>query len=188
LRRKPLLAVLPWLAAAAVFAQTTPAPAAPPRGMPTGDAERAAMSKLDGMVGRWEGAGWMDMGAGRSAFQGSETVQKKLKGVALLVEGDFTGKVGDGGQEGPVHTTLGVIFFDAKSGKYRFNSWLATGMAGERDLTLTSDGWQWEMQAGPMRIRYTASFAADTWLEIGERSSDGTTWQKFFEMTLKKKP
>jgi len=155
--------------------------------MPTGDAERAAMAKLAYMAGRWEGAGWMDMGGGRNGFQGSETVQLKLKGVALLVEGDFTARLGDR-QEAPVHTTLGVIFFDAKSGKYRFNSWLATGMAGERNLTLTSDGWQWEMQAGPMRIRYTASFAADTWLEIGERSSDGTTWQKFFEMTLKKKP
>ncbi len=186
--RRVLVGLLPWLAAAVVFAQTTPAPQARPRGMPTGDTERAAMAKLDGMVGRWEGGGWMDMGAGRSAFQGSETVQKKLRGVALLVEGDFTGKVGDGGQEAPVHTTLGVIFFDAKSGKYRFNSWLATGMAGERDLTLTSDGWQWEMQAGPMRIRYTARLTPGEWHEIGERSSDGTNWSPFFEMTLKKKP
>jgi hypothetical protein len=25
------------------------------------------------------------------------------------------------------------------------------------------------------------------WFEIGERSADGTTWGKFFEMTLKKR-
>jgi hypothetical protein len=159
-----------------------------PRGIPTGDAERAAMAKLSYMVGRWEGDGWMDMGRGREVFRGSETVQSKLRGVALLVEGDFSGKLGSSEAEGPVHTTLGVIYFDAKSAKYRFDSWLATGMAGERELTPTRDGWQWEIQTPQMRIRYTATFTPEQWFEIGERSADGASWQKFFEMTLRKKP
>jgi hypothetical protein len=140
------------------------------------------------MVGLWAGEGWMDMGSGRRTFRGSETVEKKLNGVALLVEGDFTGKLGSTDQEGPVHTTLGVVYFDARTAKYRFASWLATGQAGERDLTLTADGWRWELQTPQMRIRYTATFTADRWLEVGERSSDGATWQKFMEMTLQRKP
>ncbi len=173
--------------ATALFALAASAIAQAPRGMPTGDAERAAMAKLDYMAGRWEGDGWMDMG-GRHTFRGSETVQRKLRGVALVVEGDFTGKLGTSDVEGPVHTTLGVIYFDGKTSKYRFDSWLATGNFGERDLTLTADGWQWEMQTPQMRIRYTTKFTADQWFEIGERSADGATWQKFFEMTLRKKP
>lgn len=179
--RKPVLAVLLLSAAAVTLAQA-------PRGAPTGDAERAAMAKLDYMAGRWEGEGWMDMGGGRNGFRGSETVQKKLRGVALLVEGDFTGKLGSTGQEGPVHTTLGVISYDARAGKYRLASWLATGNSGTHDLTLTADGWQWELEIPQARIRYTAKFSSDQWLEIGERSSDGTTWNQFFEMTLRKKP
>ncbi len=175
-------------AVSAVSAQTPAPPAAsgPPRGMPTGDAERAAMAKLDMMVGRWEGSGWMDFGSGKNTFQGSETVQKKLRGVALLVEGDFTGKLGSSGQEGPVHTTLGVISYDAKTRTYRFASWLANGSAGERELKLTADGWQWELQTPAGRMRYTTRFTATEWLEIGERTTDGTTWNKFFEMTLRK--
>lgn len=37
-------------------------------------------------------------------------------------------------------------------------------------------------------IRYTMDLTdAGEWHEIGERSSDGTKWEKFFEMTLRKK-
>lgn len=179
--RTSLLAVVLVSVAAATLGQQ-------PRGMPTGDAERAAMAKLDYMAGRWEGEGWMDMGGGRNTFRGSETVQKKARGVALLVEGDFTGKLGSTSEEGPVHTTLGVISYDARAGKYRFASWLATGNSGTHELTLTADGWQWELEVPQMRMRYTAKFTpAGEWIETGERSTDGTTWKQFFQMTLRKK-
>ena len=174
--------------ASAVFLLVCAAAAPAQMQAPTGEAERTAMARLAYMAGRWTGEGWMDMGGGRHAFRGGEVVQSKLRGAVLLVEGDFTGKVGEGGREGPVHTTLGVIFYDARAGKYRFHTWLATGQAGQYELVPKPDGWQWELELPQMRIRYTSKFTAGEWFEIGERSTDGTNWQKFFEMTLRKAP
>lgn len=153
----------------------------------TSPAQRAAMEKLAYMAGDWQGTGWMQMGPGpRSEFRGGEKVQSKLFGLALLVEGAFFAP-DSGGKERPAHTTLGVISYAPAEEKYKFRYWLATGFSGERDLTLTDDGWYWELPAGPgATIRYTMTHEDGTWSEIGERTTDGKTWQKFFEMKLKK--
>ena len=47
----------------------------------------------------------------------------------------------------------------------------------------------WELPAGPgATVRYTMKLADGAWSEIGERTADGgKTWNKFFEMALKKK-
>jgi hypothetical protein len=153
------------------------------QGPPKPEAQIAAMKKLDYMAGVWEGEGWIEMGS-RMTFRGTETVQRKLNGLALLVEGAFVSP-----QNVPVHTTLAVISYDPKTNKYDFDTWLGTGSSGEHELVLLDNGWQWEIHP-PMGgvIRYTMTLTeAGEWLEIGERSKDGTEWKKFFEMKLKKK-
>jgi hypothetical protein len=148
---------------------------------------KAAMSRLQYLAGTWEGEGWMERGPTRHTFRGREVVQAKLDGVALLVEGNFLSKIGDA--EVPVHTTLGVIFHDGETKTYRFHSWLAQGTSGQRELVVESDGWRWEIKGPQGVIRFVMKLTAEGhWLEIGERSSDGQTWAKFFEMTLKKQP
>jgi hypothetical protein len=162
------------------FAQET-RPPGPPRPV----AQIEAMAKLAHMAGEWNGEGWMDMGARRATFRGGERVQSKLDGSVMLVEGSFFSTIGE--REVPVHTTLGVIWFDPASKKYRFNTWLATGTAGQHELELLESGWRWQLETprgGTMR--YTTKLTEDEWLEIGERSTDGSTWTQFFEMKLKK--
>lgn len=158
-------------------------PAAPPRP----EAQLKAIARLDYMVGNWTGEGWIEFGDRRVAFRGSELVQEKLGGTVLLVEGSFFAKIGPDQREVPVHTTLGVISFDPKSQTYRFASWLATGMSGEREIKLIEDGWQWDVKGARGTTRYTLRFADGEWHEIGERSTDGTAWKPFFEMKLRKK-
>ena len=53
---------------------------------------------------------------------------------------------------------------------------------------MTNDGFQWTLPKTRMgAIRYTLHHtAAGAWHEIGETSTDGKTWRKFFEMTLKR--
>ena len=149
----------------------------------------AAMRRLDYMVGTWRGEGWIEMQGARHAFHGQETVQRKLRGVALLVEGDFRARFAGAAEEVPVHTTLGVISFDPRAQAYRFDSWLATGGSGRHELQLTTDGWQWEIEHPQGVVRYRASFTpAGEWREIGERSTDRRSWSRFFEMTLTKVP
>lgn len=147
------------------------------------DAQRAEMRKLDMMVGKWEGSGWMQRGPGApETFKGGETVQRKVDGIALLVEGRFLDK------EGKVaHETLAVLAYDMVTKGYKFKTYLASGAQGNFDLKLIEGGWQWSLEYPGMMTRYSAKFTADTWLEIGEFSRDGgKTWVKNFEMTLKK--
>lgn len=172
------------LFAIAAAAQEQPRP---PMTRPDPAEQIKAMGKLDFLIGNWEGEGWMDFGGTRANFHGTEVVQRKLNGVTLLVEGSFFAKR-ESGEPFPVHTTLGVISFDPQQKNYRFQSWLAQGTSGERELTVLDRGFQWEMRNPRGVVRYTTTISEKgEWVEIGERSADGTNWQKFFEMTLRKK-
>ena len=193
-KRRALVAALSVaLAPAALAAQTPaqsshPAPAPASRG-PSRDAQVEAMRRLDYMVGEWTGTGWIEQrGGARLAFRGTERVQRKLDGVALLVEGNFLGRPTAAAEEVPVHTTLAVISYDERAKRYRFNTWLATGSSGEHELRLRDDGWQWTLEYPGTSVRYTFTLtAAGEWLEIGERTTDGgRTWRQFFEMRLRK--
>ncbi|MDF1505895.1 hypothetical protein [Roseisolibacter sp. H3M3-2] len=177
---RPLLraAALLSLAASALAAQRPdPAP------------QRAAMERLAYMAGEWEGDGWIrDAASGRrTTFRGGERVQRKLDGVALLVEGRFTARDSASGAEVPVHVTLGVIAFDPREARYRFSTWLATGTAGQHVLELDPQGWHWGFDTPAGKVRYTFVLKDGTWHEVGDFSRDGTSWERFFEMTLRRK-
>src|SRR5690349_17745137 len=90
-----------------VFAQ------APDASAPT----KAAIAKLDFMVGRWQGEAWQQRGPERVQTKMTEVVEKKLGGAVLLVEGRGVVPVA-GAEDRVVHHALGVISFDAASGKY----------------------------------------------------------------------
>lgn len=143
--------------------------------------QRGEMKKLESMVGQWKGSGWIQQGPKRETFTGTETVQRKIDGLALLVEGKFANPEGK-----IIHETLAVLAFSAKDAKYRFRTYLASGISGEHDLKLISDGYEWGFQSPTGTIRYTIKTTSDTWNEIGEFSKDGKSWIKFFEMNLKK--
>ena len=50
--------------------------------------QRVEMKKLDWLVGHWKGTGWMQMGPqGRKEFTITETIQGKLDGLVLVIEG-----------------------------------------------------------------------------------------------------
>lgn len=149
------------------------------------DTQLTEMKKLDMMVGKWEGAGWMQRGPKREEFKGTEQVQKKLDGLALLVEGKFSDKED---ATKVVHQTLAVLNYDTAAKGYKFKTYLLSGAGGLFDVKLLSpDSWQWGLEYPGMTIRYTVKFTADTWFEIGEMTRDnGKTWTKNFEMTLKR--
>jgi hypothetical protein len=143
------------------------------------DLQRGEVKKLESLVGQWKGSGWIQQGAKRETFTGTETVQRKLDGMALLIEGKFANPEGK-----VIHETLAVLDFNAKAAKYRFRTYLASGMSGEQDFKIVADGFEWGFQTPAGTIRYTIKTANDVWFEIGEFSKDGKTWMKFFEMKL----
>lgn len=151
------------------------------------DLQRAEMKKMDLMIGRWEGTGWIQRGPARETFHGTEIIQRKLDGLALLVEGKFFGDVKPGEAEKVIHETLAVLSFDPKIKGYKFRTFLATGSSGSFDGKLIEGGWQWGFEFAGGMMRYTIKFTTDTWFEIGEFSKDGKSWLRNFEMTLKRK-
>ncbi len=146
------------------------------------EAKRAEMKKLDGLIGQWSGSGWIMHEKGRETFTGTETVQRKLDGLALLVEGNFKNKEGV-----IVHETLAVLSPNTKTKNYDFRTYLANGMNGEQELKAVGGSWQWGFQIPNGAIRYDIKIENNTWIETGEMSrDDGKTWMKFFEMNLKR--
>ena len=148
---------------------------------PNVELQRNEIKKVESLVGQWKGSGWIQQGAKRETFTGTENVQRKIDGLALLVEGKFTnpdGKV--------IHETLAVLSFNAKDSKYSFRTYLASGMSGEHELKLIPDAFEWGFQTPAGTIHYTIKTANDVWFEIGEFSKDGKSWMKFFEMKLEK--
>ncbi len=145
------------------------------------DLQKAQMKKLDGMVGQWNGSGWMQQGPNRTTFTGTENVQRRLGGLALLVEGKFANPDGR-----VVHETLAVLSYDSKALKYGFQTYLATGAIGAYDFRLVENGYEWGFQTPAGTIRYSISTKNEVWFEIGEFSRDGKNWIKFFEMKLER--
>lgn len=140
------------------------------------------MKKFDWWVGEWKGKGWQEYVPGRrDDFTITETVQSKLGGMVLLIEG--IGKEGDR----TIHHALAILSYDPQSKGYRMRSYLANGRSGDFDVKAANRGFEWGTQHPQGSIRYTMKLTEKgEWFEIGERSSDGKTWQRFHEMTLQR--
>jgi hypothetical protein len=145
---------------------------------------REAMKSLDFLVGRWKGEATYESGGGKSLrVSQSETVESRLNGAVLIIEGRGTMKTGE--REVVVHNALAVISFDEKTKKFRFKAHRGNGMALDANLEMKDGVFVWGYDDGKGTIRYTIRKNDKGQLhEIGERSTDGKEWKKFLEMTL----
>jgi hypothetical protein len=137
------------------------------------------------LEGRWSGEGWSQMGSGpKDVFSVTETVEVKLNGAVMLIEGVGRSKSGEA-KIG--HHALAVIAFDPVERKLMFSSFV--GGRPRQDLAL---------EVGPDslvrgftlptggKVRYTIRVKDKVWHEVGEYSTDGSTWQTFLEMRLER--
>jgi hypothetical protein len=144
-----------------------------------------AMKKLAPWVGEWKGSGWASTGPGqRNEFTIVERVQRKLAGSALLVEGRGTKKAD--GAEVVVHEALAVVSYDDHAKRYRWEAHDLRGQAITVEPKLIDGGLEWGFRNGGVTVRFTIKFDEKRWHEVGEVSADGTTWNKFLEMTLER--
>ena len=148
-------------------------------------AVRAAIAKLDFMVGRWRGTAWQQRGPERVQTNMLEIVERKLEGAVLQVEGRGSVPV-PGADDRVVHHALGVISYDARTKTYTLRSYISSGQSGDFTLSPIDGGVVWSREVPGGRIRNTARFTATEWHETGEFSSDGTTWTQIMEIRLKR--
>jgi hypothetical protein len=153
-------------------------------------AQQEAMKKMDFMVGKWKGEGWVEVpGAKRETFTQTEHVQKKLDGLALLVEGHGTAPGPGKGEEITTFRAIALLTYDEAKGLYRFAAISSQGGQGYNEARLVDGGWEWTypVPQASGRVRYTIKLTdKGEWHEVGEFSRDEKTWRKFHEMTLKK--
>ncbi len=139
-------------------------------------------------VGKWKGEGSMKMGAGEAKKSNvTEKIESKLDGTILLIEG--LGKSSTN-EDLVVHHALAVLSYDVTSNQYKFKSYLKDGRSTDAWLNSTGENsFQWGFDIpGRGKTRYSIQIdpTKQTWNEIGEYSADGSTWSKFFEMSLTK--
>jgi hypothetical protein len=136
------------------------------------------IQKLSFLEGNWKGSGWIvGPDQKRHTFQQEEIIQKKLAGTAILIQGVgmTDGKV--------VHNAMAVISDAEGAGKYDFTSFLQNGRKGSYKAELIDGKLYWYPTD---QVRYIIMLNEQgQWFEIGEYNT-GSSWFKFFEMTLDK--
>ena len=140
-----------------------------------------AMARLGFMNGVWAGpaSGTRPDGKHYEVTQ-TERMGPMLGGDIIVVEG--RGYLADGSTG---FNAFAVVSWVPDSGKYELRSY-AQGFAGTFELKPTDDGYVWEIPAGPVTIRYTATVKDGKWREVGERIMPGQAPVQIFEMNLKR--
>ncbi len=143
--------------------------------------EREAMKVLSWMDGVWRGPAETVIASGdKHRITQTERIGPFLGGTIKVIEGrgyDAGGAV--------TFNAFGVISYDPAAKTYSLHSW-AMGQEGDFRLTPAADGYVWEIQAGPMTIRYTAVVKDHKWRETGDRIVPGKEPVRFFEMNLER--
>lgn len=142
-------------------------------------AQREGMAPLAYMDGVWRGPAMTVLPSGeKHNITQTERIGPFLDGTVKVIEGrgyDADGKVS--------FNAFGTISFDPATHAYTLHSY-AMGYVGDFVLTPITDGYTWEIPAGPATIRYTAVVKNGTWNEVGDRIVPGQAPVRFFEMTL----
>jgi hypothetical protein len=142
-------------------------------------AQREAMVRLAFMEGVWRGSAWIMLPSGeKHIITQTERIGPFLDGSIKVIEGrgyEADGRVG--------FNAFGVISYNPVTRAYSLHSH-AQGNVGDFDLRLTSDGYVWDIPAGPATIRYTAVIKNGAWREVGDRVVPGQDPVRFFEMNL----
>jgi hypothetical protein len=142
-------------------------------------AQREAMAPLAFMDGVWRGPAWTILASGeKHTITQTERIGPFLDGTVKVIEGrgyDPDGKV--------TFNAFGTISFNPATKSYALHSY-AMGSVGDFALTPNAQGYMWEIPAGPVTMRYTATIKDGKWLEVGDRIMPGKDPVRFFEMNL----
>lgn len=161
------------LCAVAASAQERPDPAA------LMAAQREAMTAFAFMDGVWRGPAASALpSGGKHEITQTERIGPLLGGTVKVIEGRGYGADGK-----TTFNALGIISYNVAAKSYSMRSY-AMGYSGDFPVQRTSDGFSWEIPAGPATIRYSATVKDGTWTEVGDRIVPGKDPERFFEMKL----
>lgn len=155
-----------------------------PPGVPTTpkmSAQRAAMSKLDFLIGQWSGPATISESAGPAMqLTQTENVQSKLDGLLLLVEGASRDASGNARFQ-----ALATIAYDDSAATYRIRAY-NDGNYVDAELNVLDNGFSWGFSAGPAAISNTMHLT-DTgqWSETTTVAAGGSPPRTTTGLTLR---
>ncbi len=143
--------------------------------------QRQAMTKFDMLDGEWRGSAWtIERGGKKVNMTQTERVGSFLDGAVKVIEGKAFDEDGQ-----TLFNALAIISYDTHKKKFNFRTY-AKGHAGDLNIKPTSNGFEWVLERGTMKIQYTATIKDGIWHEVGVRHMEGQEPIQFFEMTLKR--
>ncbi len=176
---------LTLLAAALAFT----APMAMAQHAPTPPEAREAMRKVIALLeGRWRGSGTVQIGGKRYTLDCTLTAVSKADGTVLLMDAPYSLAPHERPNEAAPHNEIAVLSFDPMAREFRFDVFYADGSHE------TGPG---RLDGGVLRIinavpsggfrRITIDLTSPgLYHETGERSHEGSTWEKYSELVLKR--
>jgi hypothetical protein len=156
--------------------------AQPPR-VPDIEAQRAALKKLDFLVGMWSGEARVLRGPGEPLeLVQTEAAQYKLDGLILIIEG-----IGKTKADGKVALqALGIISYDDEAGTYRMRAY-NDGRYLETDLQLSENSKRiaWGFALGDIKTSSMLRInEKDEWTELTEIAIGSQPARKFMELVV----
>jgi hypothetical protein len=156
--------------------------AQPPR-VPDLEAHRAALKKLDFLVGKWSGEARVLRGPGEPLeLIQTEEAQYKLDGLILIIEG-----LGKTKADGKVALqALGIVSYDDEAGTYRMRAY-NDGRYFETDLKLSENGKEvsWGFALGDIKTSSMLRInERGEWTELTKIAIGSEPDRKFMELTV----
>jgi hypothetical protein len=151
--------------------------------MPDIESQRAAMKKLNFLIGRWSGEARMFYGPGDPLeLVQTEEAQYKLDGLVLVIEG--VGKKKSDGK--PALQAFGIISYDDAAGTYHMRAF-NDGRFLETEVKLVDDGKgiTWGFSFG--EIKSSSHLKIDEkgdWTELHELTIGSQPAKKFMELRV----
>jgi hypothetical protein len=166
------------------MAQLVPGMVQPPR-VPDLEAQRAALKKLDFLVGKWSGETRALRGPGEPLeLIQTEEAQYKLGGLILIIEG-----IGKTKADGKVALqALGIVSYDDEAGTYRMRAY-NDGRYLETDLKLSENGKEvtWGFALGEIKSSSMLRInEKGEWTELTEIAIGSQPARKFMELTVRR--
>ncbi len=153
--------------------------------LPAGpEVQREAMRKLGFLAGHWSGPVAIVRGPGEPLrLTQTETVEYKLGGLVLLIEGKSVG--GDGKTQ---FEALATVAYEDATHSYRIRAYNG-GHYLDTELSVAGDGFSWGFSAGPARIVNRMHLTGKgQWQETTEVTMGDHPAQKSVDMLLERQP
>jgi hypothetical protein len=145
------------------------------------DAQRAAMKKLEFLVGKWAGEARILRGPGEPVvMMQTEEVQYKLDGLVLLIEG--VGKAKADGK--PALQALGIVSYDDETSTYHMRAF-NDGRFLETEVKLIDKGFTWGFAVGQYRTSSVMRIdEKGDWTEAHEITIGTQPPRKYMELSV----